>query len=198
MTKYISNRQKNIKVGISSYTESNTVLEVTGKVGIGTTNASTNLDVNGGLRLRGALYDKDNQSGNAHQVLISTGSGVDWVDAAPANAITGLTITDEGSIVGTANSVSLINFVGSGISATSSGFAATVTFTPPVSGVSISYNDINIGTGSTTINFKGTGISSVTSSSGISTVVVDLQGNLDGGSPTTNYGGIESVNAGGI
>lgn len=195
MSKYISNRQKNIKVGIVSYTESNTVLEVTGKVGIGTTNASTNLDVNGGLRIRGALYDKDNQTGNANQVLISTGSGVDWVDAAPANAITGLTITDEGSIVGTANSVALINFVGSGVTATSSGAAATVTISPTIS---ILYDGINTGTGSTTINFKGTGISSVTSSSGISTVIVDLQSNLDGGTPTTNYGGIESINAGGI
>ena len=36
MAKYLSNRQKNLRVGISSYTESNTVLEVTGKVGIGT------------------------------------------------------------------------------------------------------------------------------------------------------------------
>ena len=45
MTKYLSNRQKNLKVGISSYTENNTVLEVIGKVGIGTTNATTNLDV---------------------------------------------------------------------------------------------------------------------------------------------------------
>ena len=53
MAKYVSNRQRNLKIGINSYTESQTVLEVTGKVGIATTNATTNLDVNGGLRIRG-------------------------------------------------------------------------------------------------------------------------------------------------
>ena len=46
MTKYISNRQQNLKIGIVSYTENQTVLQVTGKVGIGTTNATTNLDIN--------------------------------------------------------------------------------------------------------------------------------------------------------
>ena len=39
MTKYISRREKNLKVGIKSYSENVTSLEVIGKVGIGTTNA---------------------------------------------------------------------------------------------------------------------------------------------------------------
>lgn len=66
------------------------------------------------------------------------------------------------------------------------------------SSIQIQYNNINIGTGSTTLNFKGTGISSVFTQTGITTVVVDLQSNLDGGTPTSNYGGIESINGGGI
>lgn len=49
---YVSNRQKNLKVGISSYTENQTVLQVTGKVGIGTNDASFSADVNGDLRIR--------------------------------------------------------------------------------------------------------------------------------------------------
>lgn len=150
MAKYLSNRQKNLKIGISSYTESNTVLDVTGKVGIGTTNASTNLDVNGGIRVRGALYDGANSPGSDGQILKSTGTTLSWVDASD-----------------TAN-------------------------------IQVFYNDINTGTGSTIINFKGPGISSVASSSGISTIVVDLQSNLDGGVPTSNYGGITSIDAGGI
>ena len=53
-----------------------------GKVGIGTTNPSQLLDVNGATRLRGALYDKNNSYGTSGQVLSTTGSGgVDWVDA---------------------------------------------------------------------------------------------------------------------
>jgi hypothetical protein len=47
MAKYISNRQQNLKIGIVSYTEDKTVLEVTGNVGIGTTNATSKLWVNG-------------------------------------------------------------------------------------------------------------------------------------------------------
>ena len=39
MSKYLSKRQPNLNLGISSYTESNTVLQTIGKVGIGTTNA---------------------------------------------------------------------------------------------------------------------------------------------------------------
>jgi hypothetical protein len=47
MAKYTSGRQKNLKVGISSYSEDLTSLEVIGKVGIGTTNATSNLYVVG-------------------------------------------------------------------------------------------------------------------------------------------------------
>ena len=60
MSKYLSNRQKNLKIGISSYTENSTVLEVTGKVGIGTTNATQPLDVNGNIRLRKGIIDNNN------------------------------------------------------------------------------------------------------------------------------------------
>ena len=53
-----------------------------GNVGIGTTNPSRLLDVNGTTRLRGALYDKNNSYGTSGQVLSTTGSGgVDWVNA---------------------------------------------------------------------------------------------------------------------
>jgi hypothetical protein len=68
---YISNRQKNLKVGITSYTENQTVLEVTGKVGIGTTNATADLDTTD-IRIRGSLYDEYNESGNSGQLLVST------------------------------------------------------------------------------------------------------------------------------
>ena len=133
MAKYISNRQKNIKVGIVSYTESNTVLEVTGRVGIGTTNASTNLDVNGGLRVRGTLYDGANSAGSNGQVLSTNGSITSWTNAAPSNAITGITIRDEGSTVGSANSISIVNFVGPNVTATATGTGSTITIADYVS-----------------------------------------------------------------
>jgi hypothetical protein len=52
---YLSNRQKNLRIGIASYTENNTVLEVVGKVGIGTTNATSKLYVDGDTYITGIL-----------------------------------------------------------------------------------------------------------------------------------------------
>ena len=75
---YLSGRQKNFKVGVSSYTESDTVLEITGKVGIGTRNATASLDVVGDIRLRAGIYDSNNQVGAANSILVSTGSDVIW------------------------------------------------------------------------------------------------------------------------
>ena len=55
MAKYISNRQQNLKIGIVSYTEDKTVLEVIGNVGIGTTNATSKLWVGGDGYFTGIL-----------------------------------------------------------------------------------------------------------------------------------------------
>ncbi len=64
--------------------------QASGNVGIGTTNPTQKLDVNGNLNVGGTgffsstkvgiLLDKDSQPGNNAQVLSSTGTGVDWVD----------------------------------------------------------------------------------------------------------------------
>ena len=55
MAKYISGRQKNFKIGISSFSENLTSLEVIGKVGIGTTNATTSLTVIGDVKVAGVI-----------------------------------------------------------------------------------------------------------------------------------------------
>jgi len=61
MAKYLSNRQKNLKVGISSYTENQTVLEVTGgayisgNTGIGITNPTSKLTVTGDVLVSGVV-----------------------------------------------------------------------------------------------------------------------------------------------
>ena len=41
MSKFLSGRQSNLKLGVAGYTENKTVLETTGKVGIGTTDAES-------------------------------------------------------------------------------------------------------------------------------------------------------------
>ena len=55
---------------------------VSGNVGVGTTNPTRTLDVNGDLRIRGGLYvGLANTSGTSGQVLQSTGIGVTWVSS---------------------------------------------------------------------------------------------------------------------
>jgi hypothetical protein len=91
-----------------------------------------------------------------------------------------------------------VGTAGSVLTSTGAGVFWTAPFAAG-QGIGVLFNDINIGTGITSLNFSGTGISSVTSNiSGISTITVDLQSNLDGGTPTTNYGGIDSIEGGGI
>jgi hypothetical protein len=51
-----------------------------GNVGIGTNSPLRMLDVNGSTRLRGALHDKDDQTGLADELLVSTGTQTDWKD----------------------------------------------------------------------------------------------------------------------
>ena len=72
MAKYISNRQQNLKIGIVSYTENQTVLEVTGNVGIGTTNTQGyELYVNGDTNIAGDV----NVGGASTFVGVGTFSG---------------------------------------------------------------------------------------------------------------------------
>ena len=128
---YLSGRLPNLKLGVPSYSENKTVLDVSaGRVGIATTFASTDLHINGGTRLGGALFDGSNGSGSNTQVLASTGSKTLWVDAADPNSILGITIEEEGVVVGSAGSVQTINFVGNNITAVASGTLATVTVDP--------------------------------------------------------------------
>ena len=82
--------------------------------------------------MSGVLVKEDEANvGTAITAFDFSGSLVD-VDAASNSGIAtvqidGLTVKDEGSTVGTAGSITTINFVGSGIAAAVSGDTATVT-----------------------------------------------------------------------
>jgi hypothetical protein len=188
MPKYLSNRQQNLKIGVSSFTENQQVLDVTGNVGIKTSDTQGyELFVNGDANITG-IVSASSFIGDGSQLtgIVASGSGI--------------SIESDGVLLGVA---STINFdLGLDVSLTGFGGIATVTTSSVVSGISsiqVRYNDINIGTGSSILNFKGSGITSVTSSPiGVTTITVDLTGNLDGGVPNSNYGGIESIDAGGV
>lgn len=59
MAKFLSERVKNLRIGISSYTDTSTVLEVTGRVGIGTALAKSDLYVVGDAEVTGILTTSD-------------------------------------------------------------------------------------------------------------------------------------------
>ena len=166
MAKYTSGRQKNLKIGISSYSENLTSLEVIGKVGIGTTNPTRTLDVNGDIRIRGGLYDVNNQSGTSGQLLVSTATGVDWQDAGSISAIqtiintslTGIGISEEGVGIGT--TFTRINFIGPGVTASANGTSVNVTVADYVSNAGVSTSVIG-GIGSIT-QLQVTGVSTFT------------------------------------
>jgi hypothetical protein len=155
MAKYLSNRQKNLKVGIVSYTESNTVLEVTGKVGIGTTNATSTLSVVGDTNVTGVVTANSfSGSGSALTGIVTSitaGSGISvnqntgnvTITATGGGGITGVTIQDEGSIVGVANSITTLNFVGANVSATASGSISTITVADNLVGTALSISGIS-------------------------------------------------------
>ena len=75
MAKYVSGRQKNLKVGIASYSENLTSLEVIGNVGIATTNATSKLYVVGDTIITGVIT-ASSFSGNATTASYATNAGV--------------------------------------------------------------------------------------------------------------------------
>ena len=121
------------------------------------------------------------------------GSALTGITAAGTGAIGGLTIKDEGSVVGTAGSISSFDFRGSYITATANTGAAgvttvTVSETPTFSAVTVT-NNINangniVGDNSTNI----TGIAGVTASTLTGTLQTAAQPNI------TSLGTLSSLN----
>jgi hypothetical protein len=112
------------------------------RIGVNTSTPGYLFEVNGDASFLGKLRDKDGDSGTNGQILMSTGTGIDWVNAAPADAITGLNIQEESSLQGSANAVSTLNFVGSYITATVAGSTATITLneSPSLTGLTVNAN----------------------------------------------------------
>jgi hypothetical protein len=138
-----SGRESELKIGISNFSGSRTVLEVTeGRVGFGTTQAAYQLTVNGDMQLHNALYDYKNQPGEQGLTLISTGSSVVW--GTPEITFGGITVQEEGVTVGTAGSVQTLNFIGDSVTADAFLGIATITvdpFDPAGENTYVQFND---------------------------------------------------------
>ena len=149
---------------------------LTGNV-TGTASLATDLAINGTNQL---LYQDSNNdtailpTGSAGQILQSNGAGAEpqWVTSAPAGAIEGITIRDESSIVGTANSISTINFVGSNVTADAAALAGISTI--QIDHMTIQDEGSVVGTAGSisTLNFVGAGIAAVSSGSDGATITV--------------------------
>ena len=173
---------------------------VTGNLS-GTATLATDLAINGTNQI--VYQDSNNDSdvlptGNAGQILASSGAGAapQWVNSAPAGAIEGITIRDESSIIGTANSISTINFLGSVVTADAavgSGIA-TVTINA-IAGLGVSEGSGGKATGATGLDFVGPLIGvDASSNTGISTVRVDALTIKDEGSTVGTAGSITTIN----
>jgi len=140
---------------------------LTGNV-TGTASLATDLAINGTNQL---LYQDSNNdtailpTGSAGQILQSNGAGAEpqWVTSAPAGAIEGITIRDESSIVGTANSISTINFVGSNVTADAAALAGISTI--QIDHMTVQDEGSVVGTAGSisTLNFVGAGIAAAVS-----------------------------------
>ena len=141
--RYLSGRETELKVGVAGFTGNKVALEVTeGRVGFGTTTAYHQLTVNGDMQIQNELYDYTGYPGAEGLSLVSTGSSVKW--AVPEIQFGGITVEDEGVVVGSAGSVDTLNFVGASIEATAFQGIATITvdpFDPSGENTYVQYND---------------------------------------------------------
>jgi len=173
---------------------------LTGNV-TGTASLATDLAINGTNQI--VYQDSNNDSdvlptGTAGQILASSGAGAapQWVTSAPAGAIEGITIRDESSIVGTANSISTINFIGSVVTADAAVGAGIATVTVnAIAGLGVSEGSGSKATGATGLDFVGPLIGvDAASNTGISTVRVDALTIKDEGSTVGTAGSITTIN----
>ena len=167
----------------------------------GTATLATDLAINGTNQI--VYQDSNNDSdvlptGSAGQILASSGAGAapQWVNSAPAGAIEGITIRDESSIVGTANSISTINFIGSVVTADAAAGAGIATVTVnAIAGLGVSEGSGSKATGATGLDFVGPLIGvDASSNTGISTVRVDALTIKEESTTVGTAGSITTIN----
>ena len=166
MAKYVSGRQKNLVVGLSSYSENLTSLQIVGKVGIGTTNAGSSLSVVGNGKFTGVVTALSfSGDGSLLTGITATGSGVvikdDGVLSGTATTIdfgTDLSVSLSSGTATINDSSTLNSVTGRGNSTTNGISVGVLTATSGIQGIGI-YSGGNLITSGiiTALNFVGTG-----------------------------------------
>jgi hypothetical protein len=135
------------------------------RVGIGTTNPTQTLHVQGNARVTGAVYDSTNSAGTSGQVLQSTATGTQWVAAAPSGAVSGITVRDSNNnIIGTSGSITQLTF-STGLSVvgtTGAAGIATITLSNNLVGTALSVSGISTLSNATGTNLNFAGVGTIT------------------------------------
>ena len=149
---------------------------ITGTGGINVTGVVTATSFTGSganlTNLTGASAATYGDASNVAQIVVDangriTGISEVTISGGGGGGINGITVKEEGSVVGTSNSVRDINIVGDNLTATASGVGATITFTSTPtftsavvgSGVTINSSGINATGVVTATTFSGSGAS---------------------------------------
>ena len=111
MALYVSGRQPFLNVGIPGITTNSSVLNVTGRIGIGTTNPTADIDLNS-IRIRQSIFDATNSSGQLGYFLTNDASGIRWT-AVPPDYNNALFVFQNGVISGFSSYTGL-NFTSDG------------------------------------------------------------------------------------
>ena len=174
MAKYTSGRQKNLKVGLTSYSENKTSLEVVGKVGIGTTNATSSLYVVGDQYVTGVVT-ASSFSGTA-TTATTAGSSKTAIDVIGGIAsVSSLFVNDIGiSTLGTIKISSGIVTATSGVATFFGDFGGNLTGTASTASfAATAFNVRGVDFGNLNVAFASTaGIATFAEKSGISTHVI--------------------------
>jgi hypothetical protein len=101
MTQFSNERQRSLRIGISSYTDNEIVLDVignstiTGNLGIGTDASTKQLTISGSIGIGESIFDSTDSPGQNQYVLTSSPSGILWQAVTGVGAITGVNVAPD-------------------------------------------------------------------------------------------------------